>query len=204
MMKLGLTILCAILLTVSALAMQDSFSPDAKGFIRNWLILAPIAMEEENEGAAELNKKQLKDEANIQPKEGDEVTIGAVKMKWKTHQTADFFIDFLKYVAGGRGEQVVGYAVTYIVADAEIKDVKAKLGSNDQAKLYVNGVQQIMFDDTRTLEADQDTSKPFTLNKGVNTIVFKVVNQENNWQGCLRFVDANGDPVKGLKIKLMP
>ena len=203
MMKLVLTFLSVALLTGLVLA-QDSFSPDAKGFIRNWLILAPIAMEEENEGAAELNKKQIKDEAMFQPKEGDEATIGAAKMKWKAHQTADFFIDFLKYVAGGRGEQVVGYAVTYIVADAEMKDVKAKLGSNDQAKLYVNGVQQIMFDDTRTLEADQDTSKPFTLNKGVNTIVFKVVNQENNWQGCLRFVDANGDPVKGLKIKLMP
>ena len=203
-MKLAVTFLFALVITSSVLAMQDSFSPDQKGFIRNWLILAPIAMEEENEGAAELNKKQIKDEAKLQPKEGDEATIGAAKMKWKAHQTPDFFIDFIKYVAGGRGEQVVGYAVTYIVADAEMKDVKAKLGSNDQAKLYVNGTQLIAFDDTRTLEADQDTSKPFTLNKGVNTIVFKVVNQENNWQGCLRIVDANGDPVKGLKVKLMP
>ncbi len=203
-MKVALTFLFALVITGSVFASQDSFSPDAKGFIRNWLILAPIAMEDENEGAAELTKNQIKEEAKLQPKEGDEATIGAAKMKWKAHQTADFFIDFLKYVAGGRGEQVVGYAVTYVVAETEIKDVKAKLGSNDQAKLYVNGTQQIMFDDTRTLEADQDTSKPFTLNKGVNTIVFKVVNQENNWQGCLRFVDANGDPVKGLKVKLMP
>ena len=203
-MKLVLTFLFAVLLIGSVLATQDSFSPDAKGFIRNWLILAPIAMEVENEGTVELNKKQIKDEATLQPKEGDEATVGTAKMKWKAHQTADFFIDFLKYVAGGRGEQVVGYAVTYIVADAEIKDVKAKLGSNDQAKLYINGTQLIAFEDTRTLEADQDTSKPFTLNKGVNTIVFKVVNQENNWQGCLRLVDGNGEPVKGLKVKLMP
>ena len=203
-MKVAIIFLFAVLMTASVLATQNSFSPDQKGFIRNWLILAPIAMEVENEGTIELNKSQIKDEGKIQPKEGDEATIGAAKMKWKAHQTADFFIDFVKYVAGGRGEQVVGYAVTYIVADAEIKDVKAKIGSNDQAKLYVNGTQLIAFEDTRTLEADQDTSKSFTLNKGVNTVVFKVVNQENNWQGCLRLVDGNGDPLKGIKVKLMP
>ena len=201
-MKLVLTLLLALSITGFAFASQDS--PDKDGFIRNWLILAPIAMEEENEGAAELNKKQIKDEGNLQPKEGDEATIGAAKLKWKAHQTADFFIDFVKYVQGGKGEQVVAYAVTYIVADEEMKGVKAKIGSNDQAKLYVNGTQVIAFEDTRTLEKDQDTSKGVTLNKGVNTIVFKVVNQENNWQGCLRFVDASDKVLTGLKVKLMP
>ena len=201
-MKLILTFLLALAITGFVFATEQS--PDKEGFIRNWLILAPIAMEEENEGAAELNKKQLKDEGNLQPKEGDEATIGAAKMKWKVHQTADFFIDFVKYAQGGKGEQVVAYAVTYIVADEEMKGVKAKIGSNDQAKLYVNGTQVIAFEDTRTLEKDQNVSNGFTLNKGVNTIVFKVVNQENNWQGCLRFVDASDKVLTGLKVKLMP
>ncbi len=201
-MKLILTFLVALASSGFVFATQQS--PDKDGFIRNWLILAPIAMEEENEGAAELNKKQLKDEGNLQPKEGEEATIGAAKMKWKVHQTADFFIDFVKYAQGGKGEQVVAYAVTYIVADEEMKGVKAKIGSNDQAKLYVNGTQVIAFEDTRTLEKDQNVSNGFTLNKGVNTIVFKVVNQENNWQGCLRFVDASDKVLTGLKVKLMP
>ena len=56
-------------------------------------------------------------------------------MKWKVHQTADFFIDFVKYAQGGKGEQVVAYAVTYIVADEEMKGVKAKIGSNDISKV---------------------------------------------------------------------
>ena len=201
-MKLVLTFL--ITLSIMAFALTTQNSPDKEGFIRNWLILAPIAMEEENEGAAELNKKQIRDEGNLQPKEGDEAAIGAAKLKWKAHQTPDFLIDFVKYVQGGRGEQAVAYAVTYIVADEEMKGVKAKIGSNDQAKLYVNGTQVIAFEDTRTLEKDQNVSNGFTLNKGVNTIVFKVVNQENNWQGCLRFVDATDKVLTGLKVKLTP
>lgn len=61
----------------------------------------------------------------------------------------------------------------------------------------------MQFDDTRTLESE-DLSKELTLNKGVNTVVFKVVNQENNWQGSLRFVEANGNALRNIKIKLVP
>jgi hypothetical protein len=43
-----------------------------------------------------------------------------------------------------------------------------------------------------------------TLNKGVNTIVFKVINEVNNWQGCLRFTDKGGKPVTDFVVKLSP
>ena len=38
----------------------------------------------------------------------------------------------------------------------------------------------------------------------VNVVVFKIINEQNNWQGALRFLDKAGAPVKALKIKLSP
>ena len=53
----------------------QSFSPDADGFIRNWLVLAPIAIEGES-GASEIDKDFLSGEAARHPKPGEKVTIG--------------------------------------------------------------------------------------------------------------------------------
>jgi hypothetical protein len=34
--------------------------------------------------------------------------------------------------------------------------------------------------------------------------VLKVANEENNWQGSVRFVDASGKPVTDLKVQTAP
>ncbi len=190
-----------VVLLLGAAPAQDSFSPDAEGFIRNWLVLAPIAIEE-GAGATEIDKDQIKDEGAVKPKAGDPAKAGATELKWAAHKTADFYIDFLESFGKERGEDVVGYAVAYVHAEAETP-VKAQLGSNDQAKLYVNGKCVIKFDETRTLEKDQNAAD-VTLQKGCNLVVFKVINEKNNWQGCVRFTDRTGAAAKGLKVSLAP
>jgi hypothetical protein len=42
------------------------------------------------------------------------------------------------------------------------------------------------------------------LKKGINVIVFKIINEQGNWQGAMRFLDKAGAPLKDLKIKLSP
>jgi len=42
------------------------------------------------------------------------------------------------------------------------------------------------------------------LKKGVNVVVFKVINEQNSWQGAMRLLDKAGAPLKDLKIKLVP
>jgi hypothetical protein len=179
---------------------QETFSPDAEGFIRNWLVLAPIAVQEDS-GASEIDKDFLTGEAAIKPKAGDKVTVDGKVLTWKAHQTPDFFIDFLKAFGKERGEDVAAYAVAYVVADDEMK-VKLLTGSNDQSKAWVNGRQIIRFADTRTLDKDTE-SGDVTLAKGQNVLVFKVINEKNNWQGCARFL-KDGAPVKNVKISLTP
>jgi hypothetical protein len=179
---------------------QETFSPDAEGFIRNWLVLAPIAMEGES-GAAEIDRDYLGGEAAVKPKPDEKVNVGGKILTWKPHATSDFFIDFLQAFGKERGEYVAGYAVAYVVADEEMK-VTLALSSNDQGKAWVNGKQVFRFAETRTLDKDTDTAE-VTLAKGQNVLVLKVINEVNNWQGCARFV-RGGAPVKNLKVSLTP
>ena len=182
------------------LAAPETFSPDPQGFIRNWLVLAPIAVQEDS-GASEIEKDFLNGEAAITPKAGDKVTVGGKELTWKAHQTSDFFVDFLQAFGKERGEDVAGYAVAYVIADDELK-VKLSVGTNDQGKAWVNGTQIVKFAETRTLEKDTDSGE-VTLAKGQNVLVFKVINEKNNWQGCARFL-KDGAGVKNIKIALAP
>ena len=181
---------------------QDTHKTDDEGFVRNWLVLAPISIEE-GSAATELDKQQLKDEAKSKPKAGEKHKFGAKEVAWTAHKTADFFIDFKESFDKAAGEDVVGYAVAYVWAEAEMKDVKLKIGSNDQAKAFLNGKEVIKFEETRTLEKDQNDAT-VTLAKGENVLILKVLNEKNNWQGCARFTDTAGGAIKNLKIALAP
>jgi hypothetical protein len=175
-------------------------SPDAEGFIRNWLVLAPIPIAGES-GASEIDTDFLKGEATVKPKADDKVTAGGKELTWKPHQTSDYFIDFLQAFGKERGEYVAAYAVAYVIADTEMK-VTLAVSSNDQGKAWVNGKEVFKFADTRTLEKDTDKAE-VTLAKGQNILVLKVINEVNNWQGCARFT-KDGVAVKNIKISLAP
>jgi uncharacterized Zn ribbon protein len=76
------------------------------------------------------------------------------------------------------------------------------VGSTDPCKVWVNGKQIVKFTETRTLDKDTD-SGDVTLSKGQNVLVFKVINEKNNWQGAARFLQ-NGAPVKNITVTTTP
>jgi uncharacterized Zn ribbon protein len=178
----------------------QTFNPDAEGFIRHWLVLAPIAVQEDS-GATEIEKDFLGGEATIQPKPGDKVNVNGKILTWTAHQAGDYFVDFLKAFGAERGEDAAAYAVAYLTVDDQM-NVRLSVGSNDQCKVWVNGKQAIKFTDTRTLDKDTD-SADVLLNKGQNVLVFKVINEKNNWQAAARFLQ-NGGPVKNIRIATAP
>jgi hypothetical protein len=193
------TVLTAVLLNATFLSAPQTFNPDTDGFIRNWLVLAPIAIEGES-GAAAIDQAFLDGEATIRPKPGETVVIGSKALTWKAHQTSDFFMDFLQAFPE-RGEYVAGYAVAYVLAAEDMK-VTLALSTNDQGKAWVNGKEVFKFVDTRVLEKDTDRVN-VSLVKGQNVLILKVVNEVNNWQACARFT-KDGAPVKDLRIALAP
>jgi hypothetical protein len=193
------TVLAVALLGTTFLSAPQPFNPDAEGFIRNWLVQAPIAIEGES-GAAAIDAALLDGEASIKPKAGETLVVGSKPLAWKAHETSDFAIDFLKAFPE-RGEYVAAYAVAYVLAEEDMK-VTLALSTNDQGKAWLNGKEVFKFAETRVLEKDTDRIN-VALVKGQNVLVLKVVNEVNNWQACARFL-RDGVPVKNLRIALAP
>jgi hypothetical protein len=177
--------------------------PDEEGFIRDWLILAPLPFGGADDGAAALDKQQIDGEAKLQPKEGDKVKVGDKEYTWKKHQATDAVLDINGFL-GAVTEDRVAYAVCYLTADEELKGLQMKTGSDDQAKIYLNGKEIFKNVEARPLQKDEDATEGVTLTKGVNVVVFKIVNEKEDWSGCLRFLDKDGKPVTKLKVTLKP
>jgi len=176
--------------------------PDADGYIRNWVMLAPIPLPPGRQAGDLVIEEQVTNEAKLQPKAGDTVKVYGKELTWQNITASTKYFDFnalLKSV----NDHAAGYMVTYFECDREMSDVTMALGSNDQARLYLNGKDIYAFQDARTLELDADKGK-VRLKKGVNVVVFKVINEQNSWQGSMRFLDKTGAPVTDLKIKLSP
>jgi hypothetical protein len=76
------------------------------------------------------------------------------------------------------------------------------VGSNDQAKAWLNGKEVFAFLDAGSLARDTH-QHDVALVKGLNVLVLKVVNEVNNWQACVRFL-RDGSPVRNLRISLTP
>ncbi len=192
--------LVVALLSMLVLPAQSTFAPDSDGFIHDWLILAPIAINGES-GATEIDTDFINGEATVMPKAGDVVKAGGADLTWTAHHAPEYFIDFLEAFGKSRGEYVAGYAATYILAD-EATSATLALSSNDQGKAWLNGKEVFKFTDTRGLEKDSDRI-PVTLVKGRNLLLLKVVNEVNNWQGCARLIRGES-PVTNVRISLTP
>jgi hypothetical protein len=173
-----------------------------EGFITAWLLLAPIPFEENQTGADALGKQQVKDEAKLQPRAGDKVKVAGKDLVWKEYKAKEHFFDFNDFL-GGQTEDCVGYAVCYIHAPDPLKNVKLQIGSDDQALVYLNGKEVIKNNMARPLEKDQDSAE-VTLKKGVNVLVFKVINEKMDWSGCARFTDKDNQVIKGLRVTATP
>src|SRR5205809_4872044 len=75
------------ILTAILFQSPQTFGPDADGFIRNWLVLAPIAVQEDS-GATEIEKDFIGGEAAIQPKPGDKVNVNGKILAWTPNQAS--------------------------------------------------------------------------------------------------------------------
>jgi hypothetical protein len=180
----------------------DTLKPDSNGYIRDWLMLAPIPLPEGRSGGELILADQIKNEAALQPKAGDKITIAGKELTWKPITATTNYFDF-NAILKSVNDHTVGYMVTYIECDREMPGMIMAVGSNDEGRIYLNGVDIYYFGEPRTLELDADKGK-VTLKKGVNVIIFKVFNEQNSWQGAMRFLDKSGAPLTNLKIKLSP
>jgi hypothetical protein len=183
---------------------RDPSRMDNEGFIRYWLILAPLPSEKERAGGAEVMADRIGGESNLRPKAESRVAFKGKEYNWKRYKTPEYFIDFKKFVEGQPSENVFAYAVAYVYCEDAMRDLKILVGSNDQCRVYVNGVSVLQVEKSRTLERDASIANGIALRKGENVVVLKVANEGGNWQGCLRFMDKNGTPIRHLQVSSTP
>lgn len=189
-------------LLMSTATAAEVLKPDPAGYIRDWVMLAPIALPDGETGADSVLKEQIKNEAGLQPRAGDKITIGGKELTWQNITASTNYFDFnaiLKTV----NDHAAGYMVAYIECEAETPDVIMAVASNDEGRIYFNGVDIYVFTEPRQLMLDADKGR-VTLKKGVNVIVFKIINEQNSWQGAMRLLDKAGNPLTNLRIKLFP
>lgn len=167
------------------------YSPDNEGFIRNWLLLDPIevgekaATHEEDSEKGFFDKEFFDGQNKAMPKLGDKVKVGAAEMVWKDN--GDFALDLRK-----------------IAEDADMNDLKLKIGSDDSSCWWLNGKEVIRVYAGRGCEKDQDTKEGLSLKKGCNVLKFEVINGDGDYGACARFTDKNDKPLVDLKVALEP
>lgn len=183
---------------------KDPSRMDNDGFIRYWLILAPLPSEKEMAGAAEIVADRLRGESNLRPRAEERVSYKGKDFTWKRHKSPEYFIDFKKFVEGQKSDDCLAYAVAYVNSEEALRDLKVCVGSNDQCRVYINGQSVLQHEKSRSLERDQSIANGVALRKGENVVILKVANEKNQWQGCLRFMDKNGTPIRNLVITSTP
>jgi len=183
---------------------RDPSRMDNEGFLRYWLVLAPLPAEKPKSGGAEVLADRLGGEGLIRPKAEEKFRYKGKDYTWKRYKSPEYFVDFKKFVENQKSDDALGYAVAYVYCDEALRDLKVLAGSNDQCRVYVNGVSVLVHEKGRTLEKDQSIANGISLKKGENVVVLKVANEGNLWQGCLRFMDKNGTPIRHLQVSSTP
>jgi hypothetical protein len=196
--RFWIAFLALLVVFAGAAAADEKSGVNNEGFIQRWLVLASIPLPEGQGGGEAIDKEQVKDEAKLKPKAGDKLKVGTKDLTWKEHTCKDHMIDF-NDLLGAVTEDCVAYAVTYVTAPEEMT-VKMKTGSDDQAKVYLNGKEVFKMPEARALDKDQDTTE-VTLRKGVNVLVVKVINEKMDFSFCVRFTDKDDKPLTKLTAK---
>jgi hypothetical protein len=62
---------------------EDALKPDADGYIRDWVMLAPIPLPPGRPAGDLVVEEQVKNEAALQPKAGDTVKVNGKDLTWR-------------------------------------------------------------------------------------------------------------------------
>jgi WD40 repeat protein len=179
-----------------------SGSFNEKSFIRDWLVLAPVGLAPGEGVVRGLEREQIQGEAKLKPRAGKLVRVDGREFTWQECHEQEPVLDFNRF-AGKLNRLSAGYAVCYVMSAAEHNDVLLQISSDDMGKAYLNG-REVYKCLRGGAVVPLDRVGPVTLHKGTNVLILKVVNGNWEWEGCARFVDPEGNPVKGLRVSLTP
>ena len=184
-------------------------TPDAKGFIQRWMLLEPISKPNRTNTVftdsylrAAFDTLYFPNQFTVLPKNGDKVKVGEQKLAWHALESTNYNVKLFRF-ADGLKKNVYGvlfWAVTVVNSPEEVKDVRLSVGSNSASMWWLNGQEVLLLSGDRRMVVDDAMSKRLTLKKGRNILRGAVINGPGMSDFCVRFVDANGQPLTNLSI----
>ena len=184
-------------------------TPDSDGFIQRWLLLEPI--NKPNRGNSVFVDSYLRtafateyfpNQFTVLPKHGDKVKVADQELKWHALESTNFNVKLFRF-AYGLDKQIYGvlfWAVTVVNCPEEMKNVRMAVGSNSASMWWLNGKETVLLSGDRRMVMDDVVSTRLTLNKGKNIVRGAVINGPGMSDFCVRFLDENGKPIKGITI----
>ena len=180
---------------------------DDGGYIRRWLILEPLRVApqlDQRTVQALVKKPPYADLLTTMPRDAERLTIEGEPLAWHAVETRDHNVNLFHF-ASGLGKptsNVLFWIVTVVEAQRELPGVRLAIGSNAASVWWLNGEEVIGLYDDRQSVIDDGVSKRVTLKKGINVIRAAIVNGGGATDFCARFIDEDGNPVRGFTSRL--
>ena len=185
-------------------------APDQDGFLQRWLLLEPINKPNRSNTVFTdsyirnaFNTDYFPNQFTVVPHDGDKVTVAGEELAWHALDTTNFNVKLFRF-ADGVNKQTYGvifWAVTVVNCSQEMKDVRLAVGSNSASQWWLNGQEAVILSGDRRMVMDDCVSKRLTLRQGRNVIRGAVINGPGLSDFCVRFIDENGLPVKGITLE---
>jgi hypothetical protein len=180
---------------------------DDRGFVRRWLVLEPIGVNGLTMDAVEkmLQDKPYPTAATTLPKDGELAPWAGPELRWHAVDTLGYNVNLYHFAwaLSRPTSNVLFWAVTVVDAPEEMKNVRLAICSNAASAWWLNEERLISLYNDRQAVIDDGVSKRVTLRKGPNVIRAAIVNGGGATDFCARFLDAQDQPVKGLKNRVV-
>ncbi|MDR3747768.1 MAG: acetylxylan esterase [Acidobacteriota bacterium] len=186
-------------------------TPDADGFIRRWMLLEPIVKPNRTSTVftgsyvrEALNTQYFPDQFTVVPHKSDKVTVAGQELAWHALDSNNFDVKLFRFAYGLNKTTygVIFWAVTVVDSPRDIKNARLAVGSNSASMWWLNGDNVAGLFDDRRMVMDDVLSDRVRLKKGRNVLRGAVINGPGLSDFCVRFVDDNGNPIKGLTVTL--
>ena len=183
---------CFVLAALGAATALRAQQPAADGRICDrpivpWLLIGPFPVDT---GALRLDKRDIGDPATLAARAGDRAG-GHVWQRVSMDELGQF--DYFKAFAATTLDNMAAYAETYL-ASPDDRTVKIGVESDDDVIVWLNGSLLEHNDVARGVGTATDTLT-LHLHRGVNRLVYKVVNRGGGMGMGARFLSNSPDPV---------
>lgn len=157
-------------------------------YFREWMMINPLPNNDDLANSQIDYLEEMGGEVNAQPKVTQEFYYNGEKYRWRRVITDYIDIVNLAELFPQNNEDVVMYAHGTITAPVP-QTVKAAVGSDDGITVFINGKIVYEYNESRTLEPDEDTFE-INLKEGKNHLLIKISQLKDEWGFTFRLPES--------------